>query len=356
MLNTAFDTYNTFLDGIKKSYTGTVIPSVFNRVINDWGIDEWLKYNVSEEAGIDVAQKNIDALQMLKVITDGQMVYNGDVMFDITPDVVNGYYFSKPDGITPLNNLGSSIGLVYPKYLRLANVKFKINYINNVCGLKGVSDYLRAQIMRAGDRSVAEDNNYLKPKDANLYYEQINQKFSLMAGTSSNGYSMRLEYLRYPQTFFFDPNRNVKGLLSILTNSTVAGTAVLSVITTLGTYTTPSLPIPINTSKYVLANGLYQYIINNIPALDACSLNGNNIGIGQYGYDVTAITLTLSSPAPITYQITISNNATDVNIELPDQQRKEVVEQAVRVYLERVTDDRYKSYLTEEAIRGQSNK
>ena len=363
MLDTAQNTYNAFLDGIKKSSTGTVTPNVFNRLMNEWGMDEWLKENVSEQAGIDSWQKQVDGLQMLKVITDGQMAYNGDIMYEITPDVVNGYYFSKPDGITSLNNLGSSVGLVYPKYLRLTDVKYKINYVGNECGLSGVSDYLKAQTMRAGSKSAIEDNFYLQPADDNLYYEQINEKFKLVTGTGSNGYSMKIEYLRYPERFFFDPNRKVKGLLSILTNSVTAGSIALQVVTTAGTYQsagypTPSIVIPASTSKYVIASDIYSYITTNVlfAALNACSLNGNNVGIGQTGYDVISITLVLSTPAPFTYSTNVNKTATDVNIELPDQQRKEVVEHAVRVYLERVTDMRYKQYLNEEAIREQSNK
>ena len=43
-----------------------------------------------------------------------------------------------------------------------------------------------------------------------------------------------------------------------------------------------------------------------------------------------------------------------VNCELSEQQRQEIVDIAVREYLERIKDPRYKSFLQEEAIKSQS--
>ena len=357
MLDTATDTYRAFGDGIKKTYTSTVEPYVFNRLMNEWGMDEWLKSKVSDDDGVEVSQKLIDDLQKLIIITDGQMVYNGDVMFPIAPDVANGYTFSKPDNLTLINN-SLSTTQIYPKYLRRLSTAFKLNYVNNICNLTGVSGWLKAQFMRSFERNEIEDNMYRTPKDDRLYWTMMNDKFNLVTGTASNGNSMRIEYLRYPTKFFFDPNRNIKGLLSILTNVVATGTGTLTIVTTAPTspYVTPVLPITIGTDKYTLANSLYNYIITNFPLLDACSINGNNIGIGQNGYDVTSITLTLSIPFPITYTITINDTATDVNIELEGQQRKEIVEHAVRVFLERITDVRYKTFLNEEGYRGRGRK
>src|SRR5574343_320491 len=265
MLDTALDTYNTFLDGIKKTYTGTIKPSIFTRLINDWGIDEWLRHNVSENEGVDVTQKQVDDLQMLKVITDGSMTYNGDIMYPITPDTSNGYYFSKLDGITPINNL-SAFTKVYPKYLRKRGIKFKLTYVNNICNLTGISDYLKAQVMRDGQQEIIEDNYYLKPTDDNLYYKQINDKFNLITGTQSTGYCMRLEYLRYPRPFYFDTNRNVKSCITIDSNAIGVGTLQVTFTTSLGAYVSLVVNIANNDSKYVIAKNIYDSIINN-PAL-----------------------------------------------------------------------------------------
>ena len=357
MLDTALDTYNTFLDGIKKTYTGTIKPSIFTRLINDWGIDEWLRHNVSENEGVDVTQKQVDDLQMLKVITDGSMTYNGDIMYPITPDTSNGYYFSKPDGITPINNLSASTK-VYPKYLRKTGIKFKLTYVNNICNLTGISDYLKAQVMRDGQQEIIEDNYYLKPTDDNLYYKQINNKFNLITGTQSTGYCMRLEYLRYPRPFYFDTNRNVKSCITIDSNAIGVGTVQVTFTTSLGAYVSLVVNIANNDSKYVIAKNIYDSIINNhaLPTsvTNFTTLNLNTICVGQYGYDGVATIVTTGVAIP--YTIITGTNVSDVNIELPEQQRREVVESAVRIYLERVTDLRYKTYLTEATIRDSAKK
>jgi hypothetical protein len=363
MLDTAKNTYDTFLDGIKKSYTGTVTPMVFNRLINDWGIDEWLKANVSEEEGVDLTTKQRDDLQLLKVITDGVMVYNGDVMYDMIPDVAGNYVFTKPDGITSIHNVSTPAtthNQVYPKYMRLSSIMFKLNYVNNTCGFTGVSEYMKAQIMKSSERAAIYDNYYLKPEDENLYYEFINNKIKLITGTASTPYSMQLEYLRYPKSFYFDPNRKIKSCLTIDTNGLGVGTINFTLTTTLAAYSLiAAVAVTLNESKYVIAKAIYDAIQNDaaLPTSikNYTTLSENTVCIGQYGYNVTSLTLNTTGTVPTT-TITIGATVSDVNIELPEQQRKEVVEQAVRIYLERVTDVRYKSYLTEEAIREQGKK
>ena len=356
MLNTATDILNSFNDGIKKSYTAEVAPAIFNRLVNEWGMDEWLKTKVSDDEGVEIDQKTLDDLQKLMVITDGSMVYNGDILYPIAPDVANGYMFSKPDTLTLINN-NHSTSQIYPKYLRRTSIGFKLNYVNNICNLTGVSpNYIKSQFMRSFERNEIEDNMYRMPKDDRLYWSMINNKFNLITGTASNGNCMRLEYLRYPNEFFFDPNRYNKGLFTILSNCLATGTITITIVTTLGTYVTSALPMTIGTDKYTLANSLYNYITNNIPLLDACSLNGNSVGIGQNGYDVTNIVVVLSVPLSLTYTTSVGDDVTDVSLEFDGQQNKEIVENTVRIFLERINDTRYKSILNEEGIRSRAKK
>lgn len=366
MLDTAKETYNAFLDGIKKSYTGTVKPAIFTRLMNDWGLDEWLKQNVSLEEGVEVTQKQIDDLQNLKVITDGVQVYNSDIMYSIIPDATGSTFFTRPDGITPILNTNSTTTaiLAYPKYLRLLNVMFKITYVNNVCDLTGTSDWLKAQVMRSNERPIIMDNYYFAPADDNLYYELTNEKVKLITGTSSTPYSMKLEYLRMPNKFYFDANRKIKACFTISTNGLGVGTVDFSLVTPLGTYTLTnplaSVPTTLNESKYVIAKAIYDAIQADtvIPASvkNYTTLNGNSICIGQYGYDVTSLTMVTTGTPPTITTPVLGTEVSDVNLDLGEQQRKEVVEQAVRIYLERVTDARYKSYFTEEAVREQGKK
>jgi hypothetical protein len=260
MLDTTRELYESFLDGIKKPSTAVVKPVVFNRLINEWGQDEWLRHNVSLEEGIELNQKQMDDLEKLNVVTDGySSVYGGVLLQPIAP--TSSWLFPYPKySYTIVDINGANVD--YPKYLRLKRIKFKINYVNNVCSLTGVSEWLRAGYFRSDQKNVFERSNYRKPADDYLYYEFIDGNIRLYTGTSSTGAAMMLEYLRYPRRIFFD------------------------------------------------------------------ELHPND------------------APNP-----TYNPGTGSVNCEFSDQQKKEIVEVAVRLYLERIGDPRYQSYLNEEAIR-----
>jgi hypothetical protein len=266
MLDTTSDMYNSFLDGIKKSYTGTIIPAVWNRLINEWGQSEWLRRNVASEQGIELTQKQIDDLEVLRVATDAMDIYDGAILYPIAPDTGTNYVFTYPkDTLSILNVIG--VLQNYPKYYRLLNVMFKINYVDNDCGLTGISDWLGARIMRSDQRSIFENSPYRRPADHRLYYELFHGKIRLITGTSSTGNSMRLEYLRVPRRIFFD------------------------------------------------------------------ELHPGDVANPNYTPGVGS-----------------------VNCEFGENQRKEIVETCVRIFLERVQDQRYQTYLNEEIIRINSQK
>jgi len=204
MLETAEDIYRAFLDGIKKNSTSIVTPNQFNRIINDWGQDEWLKQNCLT---IEFNQKQIEDLERIRVVTDGEFTLNGNVIYPIAPTTSNLFIIPKytydivnrqPDGTEGLQT--------YPPYYRLLNVSFKLEYgSENECGLTGISDWLDAKIMRSDLRNVIMDNPFRKPTDARLYYEILNGQIRLITGTNSIGYSMRIEYLRRPNDIVFVP-------------------------------------------------------------------------------------------------------------------------------------------------------
>jgi len=258
MILTTRDLYNAFLDGIKKSYTGTVIPAVFNRIINDWGQDEWVKQNA---LAIELNQKQIDDLSFLRIATDGSMIYEGNILYPLIPVSLN--QFLLPEETFVLNNT-QGVTQTYPRYMRTLNAMFKITYVDNECDLTGVSDWLDAKIMRSDQRSHRLKSPYRKPKDSRLYYEKIRDRIRLITGTSSYAHSLRLEYLRYPKRIFFD-----------------------------------------------------------VLHPDDASNPNYTPGVGS------------------------------VNCEFPPTLRKEIVDIAVRVYLERVKEERYQSFLNEEVIRQQ---
>ena len=206
MIETAQDMYWTFLDGIKKPNTSQVTPAGFNRIINDWGQDEWLKRNVSEEAGVELNQKQLDDLDIIRCVTDGNDEYpDGVILYPIAPETLQTNRFVIPKFETGSINNITTIGFQdYPRYLRLLNIMFKITYVNNVCGYTGVSNYLEAKVMRTDQRTVILNSPYRKPTDERMYYEMLHGKIRLITETDSIPYCMRLEYLRYPKEIFFD--------------------------------------------------------------------------------------------------------------------------------------------------------
>ena len=253
MIATARDMYFAFLDGIKKESTSIVPPPKFSRIINDWGQDEWLKEKAVE---IEKNQKRIDDLSKIRVATDGVQQFDGDILYPLAPDTGNEFVFTLPtdpsEAINGRIDDGNVVPQNYPKYLRMLGVMVKIQYgAGQECGLEGISDWKKLNILRSDNRSVTLDNPYRKPKDTRLYYEILDRKLRVITGTTSTPYALRVEYLRYPVQIEFDALNPMAG--------------------------TPC--------------------------------------------------------------------------EFPPQQQKEIVDTAVKVYLERVRDPRYQSFLQEEMIR-----
>jgi len=275
ILETTRDMYYAFLDGIKKEYTGTVIPEVFNRIINEWGQYEWLRQNVSLVEGVELTQKQIDDLQVLITILDNEvpvitvplppLATIATNVFPI-PDLPSGPTATPVGYFVNLASYPSGVMVGYPRYYRLLNVFFKIQYVDNVCGLTGISDWLDAKILRSDRESVIKNSPFRRPADDMLYYRIVNRHIQLITGTSSYGVAMKPTYLRWPRNIYFD------------------------------------------------------------------QMNQDDLATADY---------------------TPGNGS--INCELPPHIRKEITDTAVRIYLERVRDPRYQSYLMESKIRNQAN-
>ncbi len=207
MFTTATDLHVAFLDGIRKSYTGTVIPSVFQRIWNEWAQPEWLASNVSSDEGVELTQKQIDDLAVLV----NRWLFIGD----------GSNLFKLPDGVigidVDLN--GNTTNVILPKYYRHTSIRFSLDYGNNpnqICNLKGISRMLGASYMRSDKRSYSYSSIYRKPSDNLLYWQRTN--VNVLSTTTpkiilssrehiemlsdeligSKAYCMYLEYLTFP--------------------------------------------------------------------------------------------------------------------------------------------------------------
>lgn len=213
MIGTTKELYQAFLDGIKKSNTAIVNPSTFNRIVNDWGQSEWLSDNAMVP---ELNQKQIDDLEKVKIVTDGLYSYtfpgagSATVMYNISTDTGSSYFFTIPKHTptTVINNRNNSgvIGTqLYPRYLRLAGVQFKISQTGlDDCEFTGISDWKDAHLLRSNQRNMIFRSPFRSPNNRKLYYEQIDNKIRLITNTTAVGYAMRLEYYRWPTEIFFN--------------------------------------------------------------------------------------------------------------------------------------------------------
>ena len=166
MLDTANSLYVAFLDGIKKSYTGTVVPAIFERIWNQWAQVEWLKNNVSSEEGIELTEKQIDDLAVLV----NRWHFNASTL---TPNV---YTLPTGESLHDVVYDGTTETILLPKYYRALSIRFKLNYnssSNQECSLTGVSEWLKSTYMNSDQRSANYSSVYRKTKDSNLYCQRI---------------------------------------------------------------------------------------------------------------------------------------------------------------------------------------
>ena len=274
-MNTTYDLYRAFLDGIRKGGTFSIDVNMFNRLINEWGQDEWIKQKVIYS---EIDQNLMDKLNPLKVITDGVFEYSeridksGPYKLKVIknnpsispvgmPNEVN--YFTYPAMNTNSGNVTIN-GVKYPVYMRLLNIEFKIKYLpGNLCKKTGISEWLDAEVLRSDTETSNKKNPYRKPNSKRLYYELFSDSVKLTAGEFAEGYEMKIKYYKYPRRIFLN---------KLSTNST-----------------------------------------------------DEQLGIPDY---------------------TGATNGS-INCELHYPQRKEIVDLAVRIFLERVKDQRYQSFLNE---------
>lgn len=240
MLRTTDDMYRATIEGINKHRTSILIPDKWNKLINLAQLDYCRDHIVNGE----VIQKRMDDLRMLYVVDD------------ILPSSVTT--FPIPDG-TSVNN---SQGVLLPLYMRLLSTAFKINYVNNVCGLTGLSEWIyNVKVLKSDNRNMIKRNPFRRPSDAKIYQRQVGNTIIIDTGTNSTAALMHIEYFKWPVEIFYN--------------------------------------------------------VNNIPDT--------------------------------------GNQATgSVVCELPPEQKQEIVDYAVRIYIERAQDPRYRTILTEEQITGQS--
>ena len=90
-------------------------------------------------------------------------------------------------------------GYPNPKYFRLLNVLFKLNYRDNPIFEDEESNWIKAELMRADQRADIYQNPYRFPTDEKPYYRLVGEFIELINETDSKPSKMKIEYLRYPR-------------------------------------------------------------------------------------------------------------------------------------------------------------
>lgn len=201
LYSTVEDIYRSFLKEIKKDNIASVPPSTFNRYIND-GYSKWFR---SKSPEVEMDQKRIDDLKELIVVTDDTFVFEGHVLPAIQPSSLNTFPLPKALDNTATVTIG---GVVYPSYRRLLSIEFKYQYHDDPCYPEGqLSPWISAKPLKSNQKGVLKKNTFRKPTRNTIYYKMIGNNVVLWLGdnTANFGRFMKIEYIKYPRSIFFDP-------------------------------------------------------------------------------------------------------------------------------------------------------
>jgi hypothetical protein len=97
-------------------------------------------------------------------------------------------------------------GTLHPKYFKLLGVRAKLTYVENALFGNGPSGWLKANVMRADQRTELYNNAYRYPTDEKIYYYQEGEFIILVNETDSTPLQLEVTYLRYPLEIEFVPN------------------------------------------------------------------------------------------------------------------------------------------------------
>lgn len=187
MIITAQNMFTALLDLLNKEQTGTVTPTEANRLLN-LAQEECVKNKYSE---FELTQKRVDDLRILEcrdVLSNVGVNQPGGEIFELPYDEVNFV-------TTPGNPNGDNHG-----YMFLLNCAFKIQYVNNNCGLIGLSKFLKTKRMLADTEYSNQEDPYNKPTDKRLYHKMLGNTIRCITGTESFGVQAAIDYLRYPRS------------------------------------------------------------------------------------------------------------------------------------------------------------
>ncbi|MBC8315559.1 MAG: hypothetical protein H8E51_08645 [Bacteroidetes bacterium] len=184
LIITSEDAYMSFLDGIRQTSQVTVVPAVFNRIINR-NVVQWVKNKLPL---VEFSQKRIDDLDILRIDTGSPVATQVHASSYPVIASTTAYVFPIPTSYDAESS-GMLMDGDYPLYMHGLNALFRID---------ADDEWDRARIMRSDQRAVNMERSYRIPSNDRLYYEKRGTSIILIGSTLSHS-QLRLEYIRYPK-------------------------------------------------------------------------------------------------------------------------------------------------------------
>ena len=190
--------YEYFLSEIRKDYTGTVIPQVWNILMKD-ALQEW-KVKLSRE--MDMGIYGNAEQSSLSVVTDGVIAPMIKLFASGTPGI---FFLNNPmsnDGTSHVSlNVGSTTG-VYCTMFRRRSVLAGYSYVENdpastmICSIP-------CHEMTAFEEADIVANYYRRPSTLKCYYT-MGSKWRFFVPEGVKTLFVKLSYIKTPMEFYYD--------------------------------------------------------------------------------------------------------------------------------------------------------
>lgn len=205
-LHTTKDYYEAFTDGIRRSFTSIIPPTLFCRIIQDAEL-EWVMTKLPDR---EFVQKRIDDINILRVATDNTFLVNEVVVPEIKPFTANFFpvprkengHYNETTGMVTLNK--GVFENDYPIYLQGCRVDFRLSASS--------SEWSEAKLLRSDDRGHVLKSVYRSPRPGKIYYEISGQHIKAHLPSGEQALGMNLEYYTYPRKVWFDESNQADNL------------------------------------------------------------------------------------------------------------------------------------------------
>lgn len=195
--------YQYFLVEIRKEYTGTVIPPVWNIIMKD-ALQEW-KAKLAKE--LDMGIYGMAEQAGLRVVTDGFYKSTYKMIKIGSSSSTGRFYMANPMYHTDSNNLvilpcQGSTTTKYPVMFRRISVI--VGY-----GLATTDDAVRIDCkvpcfdLPAFEESDVINNNYRKPSNLKSYY-MMGEQWKFLVPDSVKKLYVQLDYIKEPYEAYYD--------------------------------------------------------------------------------------------------------------------------------------------------------